>query len=214
MKLARRHAPAVIACTIVAIAFGATGAVAGTLITSKQIKNGTIKNVDVAQGTLTADRLTAGARAGLKGSTGARGPQGLKGEAGGETRGDIVTWDFALAPGVGVESATQKSVEKLPVNSYFRVLDVLDFSLTGAAQCTNLFSVSGPGFSFSNVSGVPDPVKEWRYSGNESVNLSVRYSCLANGGADLTTPIELSGKAVIEILPDPTYTLTGSTSMS
>jgi len=217
MKFARRHAPALIACTVVAIAFGATGAAAGTLITSKQIKNGTIKNVDVAPGTLAADRLTTGARATLKGSTGsvgARGPQGIqgvKGEAGGETRGDIVTWDFTLAPGVGVESATQTSVQKLPINSQYRVLDVLNFNMTGTAQCTNLFSVAGPGFSFSKVAGVPDPVSEWHDTGITSVNLSVRYSCLAAGGADLTTPISLSGKVVIEILPDPIYTLTGST---
>jgi hypothetical protein len=61
------------------------GAVAGAMITGKQIKDGTITSADVKDRTLTAKDMSAGAIKELSGTTGpagATGPQGAAGAAG------------------------------------------------------------------------------------------------------------------------------------
>ena len=62
----------VIALVVLAVAATSGSAVAGSLITSKEIKNGTIKLKDV-------DKR---ARTKLKGATGPQGPQGAQGQPG------------------------------------------------------------------------------------------------------------------------------------
>src|SRR4051794_14859154 len=82
--------------SVIAVVFAMSGtAVAGSLITSKNIKDGTITTRDVAKGAITANRLSADVRAqmgrtvngsvrgvngadGAKGDTGASGPTGDK----------------------------------------------------------------------------------------------------------------------------------------
>ncbi|GAA1761984.1 hypothetical protein GCM10009795_005520 [Nocardioides hankookensis] len=67
------------------LALGGTGgAVAGSLITSKQIKNNTITSADIKNKTISKDDLAASAlpRAGAKGPAGPAGPAGAAGPAG------------------------------------------------------------------------------------------------------------------------------------
>jgi hypothetical protein len=73
---------------VVAIACGALflsasgGAVAGSLITGKQIKDGTITTKDVKDRSLTSDDLSNATITSLQGQTGERGPAGATGPAG------------------------------------------------------------------------------------------------------------------------------------
>ena len=69
----------------IAVVLAMTGsAVAGSLITSAQIKNGTIQNKDIKKGTIALNRLTPGAQAAIKraGQAGATGATGATGAAG------------------------------------------------------------------------------------------------------------------------------------
>lgn len=59
---------------------GTTGAVAGTLITSRQIQDGTIRIADLRPGAV--DRLSGSGEQGPQGEQGEQGPQGLQGEPG------------------------------------------------------------------------------------------------------------------------------------
>jgi hypothetical protein len=90
------------ACAITALAAGGATATAHSLITSKDIADGTIQNRDIHEGTISYSRLTPGLRAllaqagtpgkdgkdgkdgakGEKGDKGDRGPQGPKGDKG------------------------------------------------------------------------------------------------------------------------------------
>ena len=90
----------ILACVAVALIVGTTSATAATLITGKQIKNGTITAEDIKRGSLTGSRLAPGLReqlkavgaqgggvpipgaAGAKGDTGAKGDKGDKGPQG------------------------------------------------------------------------------------------------------------------------------------
>ncbi len=58
------------------------GALAGSLITSAQIKNNAIRSVDVRDGTLKLKDVSEAAQAALAGQDGAAGPQGPEGEVG------------------------------------------------------------------------------------------------------------------------------------
>jgi hypothetical protein len=77
----------ILACVVVALVLGATSATAATLVTSKQIKNGTITAADIKRGAIKASRLSSGVRQKLN-RTGAQGGQpvpgapGAKGDAG------------------------------------------------------------------------------------------------------------------------------------
>jgi collagen triple helix repeat protein len=72
---------------IVAVLVSATSAVAASLITSAQIKDGTIQNRDIHKGTIGLDRLTPGTQAlirehGKAGAAGAKGDTGAPGATG------------------------------------------------------------------------------------------------------------------------------------
>jgi hypothetical protein len=89
----------IIACVAVALVVGSTTATAATLITGKQIKNGTITAQDIKRGSINASRLSSGLRErlpavgaagrpsipgapGAKGDSGAHGEKGEKGDKG------------------------------------------------------------------------------------------------------------------------------------
>ena len=59
MKL-RRPSPALVISIVALVAACAGTAVAATVITSKQIRNGTIQNIDIKSGTITSSKLTKG----------------------------------------------------------------------------------------------------------------------------------------------------------
>jgi hypothetical protein len=59
MKL-RRPSPALVISIVALVAACAGSAVAATIITSSQIKNGTIQNVDIKKGTIQSGRLSEG----------------------------------------------------------------------------------------------------------------------------------------------------------
>jgi hypothetical protein len=86
----------ILACVAVALIAGATSATAATLVTGKQIRNGTITAKDIKRGSINASRLSSGLRRripdvgaqggaslpGRPGAAGAKGDQGEKGEKG------------------------------------------------------------------------------------------------------------------------------------
>src|SRR5690242_12181975 len=77
----KRLSPGVI-LGVIAVVFACTGtAVAGSLITSGQIKDGTIRGRDIHKGTITSDRLSTGLRHELN-TAGTAGPKGDKGDTG------------------------------------------------------------------------------------------------------------------------------------
>jgi len=63
---ARRPSPALIVSIIALVAACAGSAVAATVITSKQIKNGTIQNIDIKKGTIQSSKFTKGVQKILK----------------------------------------------------------------------------------------------------------------------------------------------------
>jgi hypothetical protein len=71
----------ILACAAVALIVGTTSATAATLITGKQIKNGTITAQDIKRGSLTQSRLAPGLRERIQG-VGAQGGSALPGPAG------------------------------------------------------------------------------------------------------------------------------------
>jgi hypothetical protein len=61
MSLLNNRITAVVAGSVLVVGLGATGAVAGTLVTSAQIENGTIRSADVQDGNLRVKDLRPGA---------------------------------------------------------------------------------------------------------------------------------------------------------
>jgi hypothetical protein len=79
----RKHiTPGLILGGIAVILAMSGSAMAGSLITSKQIKDGTIRSKDIKKGTISANRLSKAARVSLKGETGPAGPAGQTGAQG------------------------------------------------------------------------------------------------------------------------------------
>lgn len=74
----------VVATLALVIALGTGSAFAASVIITKssQVKNGVITNAKIKRGTVQADRLTASARASLRGATGPAGPAGPQGDPG------------------------------------------------------------------------------------------------------------------------------------
>jgi Collagen triple helix repeat (20 copies) len=88
----------VIACAVTALVVAATSATAASLITSSQIKNGTIRNVDIHKGAISLNRLTKGvqrlvrraaAQSGTPGPVGQTGATGATGAAGAAGRDGV-----------------------------------------------------------------------------------------------------------------------------
>lgn len=82
MSVLKNRITAVLAGSALVVGLGATGAVAGSLITSKQIENGTVRSVDVKDESLRVADLRPGARELLSGSAGTDGVDGVDGEDG------------------------------------------------------------------------------------------------------------------------------------
>lgn len=79
---------------------GVSGAVAGTMITGKQIKNGTVTGIDLKNGSVTGADLSASTKAALRGRVGPTGAPGTSG---------ISNWQMVHA-----DNAPQ------PTNTYFQ----------------------------------------------------------------------------------------------
>jgi hypothetical protein len=78
----RKHFTPGVVLGVIAICIAMSGsAVAGSLITSAKIKDGTIQNKDIKKGTISVDRLTKGTQTAIK-LAGVPGPQGAKGANG------------------------------------------------------------------------------------------------------------------------------------
>jgi hypothetical protein len=93
----RRLSPALVIATVAVVLAGTGSAVAASVITSKNIKDGTIKLADLsksARKSLAGKAGPQGARgaAGLNGAAGAAGPAGLAGPAGSARAYARVTW--------------------------------------------------------------------------------------------------------------------------
>jgi hypothetical protein len=78
----RRPSASMAVATIAVILAGAGSAAAGSLITSAQVQNNSLKSVDVKNKSLKLRDLGPGARTKLKGETGPQGPQGEPGQGG------------------------------------------------------------------------------------------------------------------------------------
>ena len=107
----------------IAVVLAMTGsAVAGSMITSGQIKDGTIQNKDIRKGTIQLNRLSPAAQASIKragkagptgatgaaGATGATGAQGPRGETGASVQG---------APGPALSSGNWGIVNRNTIGS-------------------------------------------------------------------------------------------------
>jgi len=98
-----RPSPALIVALIALIVASAGVGVGATLITGNQIKNGSIKGVDIKNHSITKAKLKGNFQ-GPRGTTGAQGLQGLQGQRG--PAGEAVAYarvaaDGALEPGDG-----------------------------------------------------------------------------------------------------------------
>lgn len=92
MKFTINRTVAVVAGAAVVVAFGVSGAVAGSLVGSKQIRDGGVRTADLHRGAVTSVKvadhslrvrdLTDGARTALEGDEGPRGPRGFRGPQG------------------------------------------------------------------------------------------------------------------------------------
>ena len=76
---ARRPSASMAVATIAVILAGAGSAAAGSLITSAQVQNNTLRSIDVKNKSLKFRDLGPGARTKLKGEPGPQGPQGEPG---------------------------------------------------------------------------------------------------------------------------------------
>lgn len=74
----------ILACAVVALVVGSTSATAATLITGKDIKDGTITAQDIKRGSISSSRLARGLREQLQqvGAQGGQGATGAKGDPG------------------------------------------------------------------------------------------------------------------------------------
>lgn len=106
-------APAVGLAVVIALS-GTTGAVAGAMITGKQIKDGTVRSADIANGSLTtadvkdgtlgtAD-LSVAARTALKGATGTPGAPGTPGSPGAPGAPTSLSDGYVIVSARGIES--------------------------------------------------------------------------------------------------------------
>jgi hypothetical protein len=78
----RKHFTPGLVLGVIALCVAMSGsAVAGSLITSAKIKDGTIQNKDIKKGTIALDRLTKGTQKAIR-LAGAPGPAGAKGDTG------------------------------------------------------------------------------------------------------------------------------------
>jgi hypothetical protein len=82
MRHVPRPAPAILVAAALVLSAGAGGAVAGDLITGKDIKDGTVASADVKNESLRLRDLALRAQEALEGPTGPPGPQGVPGPQG------------------------------------------------------------------------------------------------------------------------------------
>ena len=158
-----------IACVVVALLAGGGTAVASKLVTSKDIKNGTIKTQDIGRGQVTLNRLSPGvrellAKAGTPGANGTNGANGAKGEKGdkgdkGDTgpQGPAIPEDFSF---------TNASVELTQAGAKFGPYD--DGGAAGG-------SVRYDGLNGMKLSQVTKLIYTAKYATDDHTDVAVPY---------------------------------------
>lgn len=145
-----KPSPAMVVAVVALVSSLTGGAVAATVITGKNVKNSSLTGADLKdrsitgkdlkKGSVGADRLTAAARAALKGATGPSGPPGVTG-----TAGPIGPQGPAGTPGIGVVTHT------VPAGSLqWGVFDVNGTNENGVSQ--------NGGFAYTPLTGGPRQV--------------------------------------------------------
>jgi len=218
-----------------ALIFGATGTVAATVITSAQIKDGTIKNVDVAKKTLTADRMTAKTLASLRGKTGPKGApgtpggkgdagapgpdgapgiQGPKGDPGTEARGKVYVW-HASGSAAAREQVDGASSNVLPAGKLYRILDVVDLDTSGFDGCEGVTGgIARASVYRSNIGSKPiviDQDRSWFDVGAVDQPLRFYVGCESDWTGTDSTPLALTATVIFEVKDPPTYDVASAT---
>jgi Collagen triple helix repeat (20 copies) len=114
---------AVIAAVVAAVVAAASSTAATIIVTSKNIKNGTIQTVDISAKAKAALKGNRGPRGltgapgaqGLRGLPGAQGSPGTAGPAGSSSLYFVRTSDIPIAPGTVVTAAAQCPEGQYPV---------------------------------------------------------------------------------------------------
>ncbi|MGH2821730.1 MAG: hypothetical protein ACRDLY_01675 [Thermoleophilaceae bacterium] len=97
-----------IAVAVTILVVGATSATAATLITSKQIKDNSVRSKDVRNGTLLLKDFKASQRAKLRGPAGQQGVQGVPGNPATDTDTNV-SFEYVNGPVVSVAPGTANS---------------------------------------------------------------------------------------------------------
>jgi len=151
----RRPSGAFVVSIVALVAASAGSAVAGSVITGKQIKNSSITGQDVKNKSLTKGDFKGSVRgpagpAGAPGSTGAPGPSGAGGATG--PQGPAGLAGAAGAPG------TARAFAKINANG--DVVESLSRNITDAnvtkASIPGVYCIAGLGFTPLNVQATPD----------------------------------------------------------
>lgn len=201
MRTTRPSGKAVVVAGVIALTLvvgASSGAVAGKLITSKNIKDGTIKTQDLKDDSVTNDKLAPGSvdweksiddatkemiaslaqsgPAGPAGPAGPTGPRGATGAAGADGMGEVVFWDYFGFEEPDLEEVPETGYELPPLNGESIVLDE-------------------PGDYLLNMDGVvlaldPDAFGAAIVAGEPNTDESFVFdACLATGVAVMEIPL-------------------------
>ena len=165
-NITSRRPSASMAVATIAVALACAGsATAGSLITSAQVQNNSLKSVDVKNKSLKFRDLAAGARTQLKGAPGPQGPQGPKGDAGDGSGGPAAVSGYEQ-----VSQATESSnssVKSITVEcpAGKKALSAGASLPVGSAVITNI-RVSDDGNAATLAAGDnPDSASPWALTG-------------------------------------------------
>jgi hypothetical protein len=197
MRSFRPSGKAVLAAGALAVTLavaGTSGAIAGSLITSQDIKNGTIQTKDLKDDAVTNGKLAPGAvdwnrslsaaakeqiqsfvSEGVPGPQGPRGPRGSDGASGADGMGKIVFWDYF---GLSQSEPDGTAYELPPMNGQRLLLDEPGDYLVTMRGVTQL---SGPD-DFGTAIVVGDP------SSGGGID-SIFNACTAGGMLSVGIPI-------------------------
>jgi hypothetical protein len=124
----------ILACVAVALIVGTTSATAATLVTGKQVKDGSLTGADVKNGSLRKADLSDKAINSLKGKNGATGPQGAAG-----AKGEVGPAGLAGKEGVnGKDGKDGKDAVVTPVSKVFAPTTIVDIGGSITARQTPL----------------------------------------------------------------------------
>jgi hypothetical protein len=163
---------AIIAAIVSAVVASTTATAATIVVTSKNIKNGTIQTVDIsakAKRALKGNRGPRGLRglAGAQGATGATGAQGPKGDVG-PPGASLALWAVVDSGGNLVRGSHAVSSSIAPVGGIYTV--TFDQNVDNCAYLATLYGDAGPGDILPShfVSGPAVTVQTFNPAGNAS----------------------------------------------